>query len=70
VPAFFEELVASGWVKSVYLEKSAVLISAQKVHLVVTYTRNRADESVISRHDNLWIITNQDGKWGIKERSY
>lgn len=41
-----------------------MLVSARKVHLVVEYTRNRADGSVVTRHQNLWIITHDAGRWG------
>jgi hypothetical protein len=34
------------------------------------YSRNRADGSIITQHRNLWIVTWQDGRWGIKQRSY
>lgn len=68
--AFFDELKALGWARSEYLEKRPVLVGENKVHLLVTYTRSREDGSVITRHENLWIITRQDGRWGIKQRSY
>lgn len=72
VPAsFFDHLHQdTGWVESKYQSKEAVLVSPRKVHLVVKYTRNRADGTVASSHTNLWIVTFEDGRWGIKERSY
>lgn len=70
-PSFFADLIAStGWDRSVYQHKQAVLVSPRKVHLLVDYTRNRSDGSIITRHRNLWIVTEQDGRWGIKQRSY
>ena len=67
---FFDELAATGWTYSRYLEKRPVLVSPRKVHFVVVYTRNRADGSVITHHENLWILTKDQGRWGIKQRSY
>lgn len=68
---FFEDLArTTGWDRTVYVERRPVLVSARKVHLVVEYTRNRADGSVVTRHQNLWIITHDAGRWGIKQRSY
>jgi hypothetical protein len=40
------------------------------VHLVVAYTRNRQDGSVISGHESLWIVTLESERWAIKQRSY
>jgi hypothetical protein len=70
-PAFFDDLAKStGWAKSTYHRKHAVLVSPRKVHLVIDYSRDRADGSIISRHINMWIITFDGGRWGIKQRSY
>jgi hypothetical protein len=69
-PTYFQELVAAGWARSVYHDVEVVLASPAKVHLLVDYSRDRADGSQISRHANLWIVTFQDGRWGIKLRSY
>jgi len=72
VPADFFDVMTrdSGWDRTVYVDRQAVLVSPRKVHLLVTYTRNRADGSVISQHENLWIVTQEAGRWGIKARSY
>lgn len=68
---FFERLAATtGWARTVYLAQRPVLVGVRKVHLFVDYTRNRADGSVITRHQNLWIVTQEAGRWGIKQRSY
>ncbi|SIT41606.1 conserved hypothetical protein [Paraburkholderia piptadeniae] len=69
--SFFEELEATtGWSRTIYHDRRVVLVSPRKVHLLVRYSRNRADESIITMHDNLWIVTEDNGRWGIKERSY
>ncbi len=68
---FFEDLAGTtGWERTLYVERRPVLVNARKVHLFVDYTRNRADGSVITRHQNLWIVTQDSGRWGIKQRSY
>lgn len=70
-PSFFDDLTAStGWDRSTYRDKRAVLASPRKVHLVVEYTRDRADGTIASHHSNLWIVTFESGRWGIKQRSY
>lgn len=69
--SFFDDLArTTGWAKTTYLRKEAVLASPRKVHLLVDYTRDRADGSIASRHRNLWIATSENGRWGIKQRSY
>ena len=69
--SFFDELQReTGWAETTRQRKDAVLVSPRKVHLVVEYTRNRADGSVASRHGNLWIVRFADDRWGIKQRSY
>jgi hypothetical protein len=67
---YFAELAESGWSHSVYHDKQPVLVSARKVHLLVDYTRNRADGSAISRHQLMMVVTCENGFWGIKQRSY
>jgi hypothetical protein len=68
---FFDDLTrATGWHHTAYQEQHVVLVSPRKVHLRVVYSRNRADGSIITQHRNVWIVTWQDGRWGIKQRSY
>ena len=67
---FFEKLRASGWRRTRYQSKDAVLASADKVHFVVAYTREDEAGTVLSTHRNLWIATRVAGRWGISLRSY
>ena len=67
---FFDKLKASGWHCTRYEAQEPVLVSLDKVHFVVTYTRRAADGSVLSRHKNLWIVTRVAGTWGIALRSF
>jgi hypothetical protein len=69
--SFFEELEAStGWYRTTYHHKRVVLVSSHKVHLLVEYSRDNAQGEAISYHRNLWIVTLDQGRWGIKQRSY
>jgi hypothetical protein len=68
---FFDDLTRdTGWHHTAYHEQQVVLLSPRKVHLRVVYSRNRADGSIITEHRNVLIVTWQDGRWGIKQRSY
>ena len=67
---FFDNLVASGWEKTVYETKEPMLVSPDKVHFRVRYTRRAADGSILTEHDNVWFVTRIDNRWGIALRSY
>jgi hypothetical protein len=68
--SFFDELTATGWARTVYEEKEAVLVSPDKVHFRVRYTRRGVDGSVLTEHENIWFVTRIEGHWGIALRSY
>lgn len=67
---FFEALAATGWARSTYHAKRAVLASPRKVHLLLEYSRDDAEGQPLSHHANLWIVTFEQGRWGVKQRSY
>lgn len=67
---FFEQLRASGWQHTRYEAQEAVLVSQDKVHFVVTYSRRNAAGEVLTLHRNLWIVTRVALRWGIALRSY
>lgn len=67
---YFDGLAAAGWRRSTYHDKRVVLSSPNKVHLLVDYSRDGEGGAVLSRHANLWIVTFEDGRWGVKQRSY
>jgi hypothetical protein len=62
-------LQAEGWHYTVIESLEAVHAVPDKVHLAIEYTRRRADDSVYSRFNSLWIATLQDRHWGIQFRS-
>lgn len=67
---FFADLKKQGWAKTVTHYRDVILVSENKVHFKVRYTREKADGTVMSDHENVWILTCKDGKWGILLRSY
>ena len=69
-PDFFDKLSADGWMRTEPKRKTALAASTRKVHFLVRYVRRRADGSVLTEHENLWIVTRVDGRWGIALRSY
>lgn len=67
---FFDRLKAAGWAKTEYVSKEVVLATGNKVHFVVTYTRQNGAGEVLSVHVNLWIAIRTASGWGIALRSY
>jgi hypothetical protein len=59
----------TGWNHSCWDLKEVLQSSETKVHLKVTFSRYRADGSLIGTYPSIWVITEQDGHWGIKMRS-
>jgi len=62
-------LQVEGWHHTAIESLEAVHAVPDKVHLAIEYTRRRADDSVYSRFNSLWIATLQNGHWGIQFRS-
>jgi len=54
----------SGW------DRRAVIHAGEdKVHFDTRFTRYRADGSVIGHFDSIYVVTNENGHWGVKARS-
>src|SRR6266853_1290864 len=58
-----------GWARSQWDERTPVHVGSDKVHLKVAFSRWRADGSLIGRFETIYIVTLQDGHWGIQARS-
>lgn len=68
--SLFPTLRELGWSYTQYEAREPILASDDKVHCRVTYTRRKADGSVLSEHTNLWVVTKVQSRWGIAWRSY
>ena len=69
-PMFFEDLKKRGFKRTVVTRREPILVSENKVHFLYSYYREDVNGNVMSEHDNVWIVTLKDGKWGIQVRSY
>ena len=70
MPDLFDRLnAATGWAYSRWDYRRAVQSGPDKVHFAVQFTRYRADDSVIGHYPSMWIVTLQDGRWGVQARS-
>ncbi|NHA02186.1 hypothetical protein G7092_00185 [Mucilaginibacter sp. HC2] len=65
----FGELKKTGWDHSQWDHRNIIQASADKVHVDTEFSRYRADGSLIGHFESLYILTKEDGKWGIKFRS-
>lgn len=67
---FFEWFVnVYKWNHSCWDYRKVIQSNPNKVHLAIQFSRYRSDGTKIGEFPSLWVITNQDGHWGIKMRS-
>ncbi len=67
-----EQLRASlgdGWDHSEWGRLKIVHWSPDKVHVDTLFTRYRKDGSVISSFESIYVVTKEQGRWGVKLRS-
>jgi len=57
------------WNHSYWDYRRVIQSDPNKVHLQIQFSRYKADGSKIGVFPSLWIVTNQEGHWGIKMRS-
>ena len=65
----YRNFTASGWDHSGWSRRKIVHLSADKAHVDTQFTRYRKDGSVIGAFESLYVITKENGRWGIKLRS-
>ncbi len=74
-PADFHAMVwdrkgqSEGWGYTKWDYVEVIDAGPEKVHFRVQFTRYRADHSVLGSYRSLYIVTRQDGRWGIQARS-
>lgn len=65
----FRARAGDGWHHSRWDERTPIHAGADKVHLKVVFSRWTLDERLIGRFETIYIVTRQDGRWGIQARS-
>ena len=58
-----------GWHHSAWERRKVIHAGSDKVHFDTCFTRYRADGSVIGSFDSIYVVTCENGHWGIKARS-
>jgi hypothetical protein len=66
---FYEKTRKDGWHHTEWDKTEVVYATEAKAHVAVDFTRYREDGSVIGRYFSLYIVTCQDGHWGIQAGS-
>ena len=57
------------WDRSAWDRREVIHAGPDKVHIDTRFTRYRKDGSVLGGFDSIYVVTRQDGHWGIKIRS-
>jgi len=65
----FDALKQSGWDHSTLDLAEAVHVSSDKVHFRIVFSRYSADGSPYTTVPGLYVITNQNGHWGLQLQS-
>ncbi len=68
-PAMFETGPLAEWDHSAWERRDVIHAGADKVHIDTRFTRYRKDGGVIGGFDSIYVVTLQDGHWGVKIRS-
>ena len=68
-PEMFTRGALTEWDHSAWARREVIHAGADKVHIDTRFTRYRKDGSVLSAFDSIYIVTRQDGRWGIQGRS-
>jgi hypothetical protein len=68
-PGMFERGALSEWDHSAWERREVIHAGPDKVHFDTRFTRYRQDGSVIGGFDSIYVVTCEDGRWGVKARS-
>lgn len=65
----FERLASTGWNYSGWLSREVILVSEDKVHISTVFQRYDKDHNPMKKYQSLYIVTKQNGRWGVQARS-
>lgn len=68
-PEMFDRGPLADWDHSAWERREIIHAGADKVHIDTRFTRFRKDGSVIGGFDSIYVVTKEDGHWGVKARS-
>jgi hypothetical protein len=67
--AVFGALQKTGWHHSKWEHRNIVHVSQDKVHVDTQFSRFDAKGTKIGVYESLYILTKENGRWGVKMRS-
>ncbi len=65
----FAPLQKAGWDYSRWDHRNIIQASDNKVHVDTRFSRYRKDGSKIGTYESLYVVTKENGRWGVKLRS-
>ena len=68
-PEMFDRGALAQWDHSAWERREIIHAGSDKVHIDTRFTRYRKDGSVIGGFDSIYIVTCENGHWGVKARS-
>ena len=68
-PGMFERGALAAWDHSAWERREVIHSGPDKVHFDTRFTRYRKDGSVIGGFNSIYVVTCEDGHWGVKARS-
>jgi len=68
-PSMFAQGALSDWDHSAWERRAVIHAGPDKVHFDTRFTRYRADGSIIGAFDSIYVVTCENGHWGVKARS-
>ncbi|HVM99825.1 MAG TPA: hypothetical protein VMT68_06395 [Caulobacteraceae bacterium] len=68
-PEMFGRGALAEWDHSAWARREVIHAGADKVHIDTRFVRYRADGSVIGGFDSIYVVTCENGHWGVKARS-
>jgi len=68
-PEMFGQGALTDWDHSAWERRLVIHAGPDKVHFDTRFTRYRADGSIIGGFDSIYVVTLENGHWGVKARS-
>jgi hypothetical protein len=68
-PEMFGRGALAEWDHSAWDRREIIHAGADKVHIDTRFVRYRKDGSQIGGFDSIYVVTREDGHWGVKARS-
>lgn len=65
----WQRMAASGWDHSKWDHRKIIHATPEKIHVDTKFSRYRAGGALIGSYESLYILTFENGRWGVKMHS-